>query len=45
MKQKVYQTPTTNVVKLQHQARLMAGSIQSQTNTVQDYNWNTEVEE
>ena len=33
------------VVKLQQQARLMAGSVQSTSNTVQDYDWNTEVEE
>jgi len=45
MKKKDYQKPTMQVVKLQHQARLMAGSTQSRSNTVQDYNWNTEEEE
>lgn len=45
MKKKDYQKPTMQVVMLQHQARLMAGSTQSQSNTVQDYNWNTATEE
>ena len=45
MKRKDYQKPTMTVVKLQQQARLMAGSDQSTSNTVKDYNWNTEVEE
>ena len=45
MKRKDYEKPTTKVVKLQQQARLMAGSVQSPSNTVQDYNWNPEVEE
>jgi len=45
MTQKDYQKPAMNIVKLQQQARLMAGSTQSPSNTVQDYNWNTEVVE
>lgn len=46
MKKKDYQKPTMQVVKLQHQlSHLMVGSTQSRSNTVQDYNWNTEEEE
>lgn len=45
MKRKEYQKPTMQVVKLQHQSHLMVGSTQSRSNTVQDYNWNTEEEE
>ena len=45
MKKKDYQKPTMNIVKLQQQARLMAGSVQSPSNTVDDYTWNEEVTE
>ena len=45
MKKRKYEKPSIEVVVLQQQARLMAGSVQSQSNTVEDYNWNTEVDE
>ena len=45
MKKKYYQKPTMNIVKLQHRSQILAGSVQSKSNTVEDYNWNTEVEE
>ena len=38
MRKKVYQKPTMHVVKLQQQQHLLQAS-------VQDYNWNTPVEE
>lgn len=43
MKRKEYQKPMMQVVKLQQQTHLMAGS-QGQAD-VQDYNWNEEVTE
>ena len=43
MKKKYYLKPTMQVVKLQQQTHLMAGS-QGQAG-VQDYNWNTLEEE
>jgi hypothetical protein len=45
MKKRKYEKPSIEVVVLKQQARLMAGSVQSPSNTVKDYNWNTEVEE
>ena len=45
MRKKNYLKPTMQVVKLQQQARLMAGSVQSPSNTVEDYNWNDYEEE
>ena len=45
MKKKEYEKPSIEVVELKQQARLMAGSVQSPSNTVEDYYWNTEVEE
>ena len=41
MKRKEYQKPMMQVVKLQQQTHLMAGSHAD----VQDYNWNEEVTE
>jgi len=43
MKKKDYQTPTMQVVKLQQQAQLLAGS--NGQAGVQDYNWTTVPEE
>ena len=45
MKKRKYEKPSIEVVVLKQQTRLMAGSVQSPSNTVDDYNWNTEVEE
>ena len=39
MKRKVYQTPTMQVVKLQHQSHLMVGSERTREN-LRDYDWN-----
>ena len=44
MKRKTYMTPTMNIVKLQHQSHLLAGS-PVESAGVQDYKWNDEVEE
>ena len=40
MKRKDYEKPTMNIVKLQHQTHLLAGSA-----GVDDYTWHDEVEE
>ena len=45
MKKKDYQTPTMQVVQLQHRSQILAGSVQSPSNTVEDYNWNDYEEE
>lgn len=45
MKKRKYEKPSIEVVVLQQQARLMAGSVQSPSNTVDDYNWNDYQEE
>ena len=44
MNTKVYQKPTTKVVKLQHHGMLMTSGGESKA-TVQDYGWETETEE
>ena len=45
MKKKLYEKPTSKVYELKQQPQLLAGSVQSPSNTVEDYNWNTEVDE
>lgn len=45
MKKRKYEKPSIEVVELKQQARLMAGSVQSPSNTVDDYYWNGEVTE
>ena len=45
MKKKMYEKPTTKVYELKQQPQLLAGSVQSPSNTVEDYNWNDYQEE
>ena len=44
MKRKDYRKPTTKVVKLQQQARLMAGSVLQGQVGLKDYDWYDENE-
>jgi len=46
MKRKDYQKPTMNIVKLQQQTHILAGSVEpSGSESLQDYNWNDYEEE
>lgn len=45
MKRKDYQKPTMDIVECEQKTELLAASTQSPSNTVEDYIWNTEVEE
>ena len=42
MKTKVYQKPTMNVVKLQHQAHLLQASVNGQVNATMESTWEEE---
>jgi len=42
MKKKVYQTPTMQVVKLQHQAHLLQASVNGQVNATMNSTWEEE---
>lgn len=45
MKKKLYQKPTMNIVKLQHQTHLLQSSVQERNVGVQDYDVNSYYEE
>ena len=42
---RTYVQPTSEVVRLHVTNQLLQASVQSPSNTVEDYNWNTVVEE
>ena len=42
MKKKDYQTPTMNIVQLQHQAHLLQSSVSGQVNATMDSTWEEE---
>ena len=42
MKKKVYQRPTMQVVKLQHQAHLLQASVNGQVNATMNSTWEEE---
>ena len=45
MKKKDYQTPTMNVVKLQHRLQMLDGSNKAATTSLRNYTWNDVDEE
>ena len=45
MKKKDYLRPTMNIVKLQQQTHLLAGSHTAEQTTLKNYNWNEYEEE